>query len=138
MKKIIKGIVMTMLLAVVMISASSCRRWSDNGKIDGYWKIQEIYYIADGTTVKPEQRFISVQLELLQLQMPKQSTSLTGILHYNKSDDFFTVDFPYNPSDELLSEFGFQGAQSRLEIVKADSKHLVLESPIAVITCRRW
>lgn len=137
MKKIL--FVIAVIVGILGIAGlSSCRRWSDNGKIDGYWQIQEVYYIADGTTSHPTELFIAVQLELLQLQQPMPSGDLTAVLAYNKNEDFFTVDFRNNPSDAQLYPFGFAGAQERIDILKADDKHLILSTPIARITCRKY
>lgn len=126
------------VLTVSILMSGSCRRASDNGKIDGYWKIQEIYYISDGVTVEPDGKFIAIQLELLQLQDPDPSPKLTAVLSYAKGSDQFSVDFRNNPSEEQLAAFGFSGTQSVMHIDKVDGKRMVLTSPIARITCRKW
>lgn len=130
-----------MLLAVltaISSSISSCRRWSDNGKIDGYWQIQEIYYTADGTTVHPTNLFIAVQLELLQLQDPDYSPKMTAVLSYDKKQDYFSVDFRYNPTEKELYKFGFAAPQSVIHIDEANRNKLVLSSSIAIIKCRKF
>ena len=143
MKKILTYII----LSLTLLTLGSCRRTTDNGKIDGQWQIREIYHIADGTTVNPETRMICVQLELMQLGNPSWSPTLTGVIDYHKGDSQIGVDFRYNPSDDLLALFGFSpteapagatGKYCLLQIEKLDSKHLVLRSPIAVITCRKY
>lgn len=129
----------SILMAVVaLVSLGSCRRASDNGKIDGLWKIQEIYYIADGTTVEPEQEFIGIQLELFQLQAPNPSPDLTGVLSYKKGADSFTVDFRNKPASERLYKFGFADKESVVGIERLDGKRLVLSTSIARISCRKW
>lgn len=134
-----KGLKLTLIMMMTAImSLCSCRRASDNGKIDGYWKIQEIYYIADGTVVNPTNEFISIQLELLQLQAPSHNPKMTAVLSYDKEDDNFSVDFRNNPTDEELAKFGFAGRQSTLHIESVDSKRMVLTSAIARISCRKW
>lgn len=140
-----KRLIPIILLTVVLTALAGCRRASDNGKIDGMWQIREIEYFADGSTVYPENRFISIQLELIQLRAP--SAGLTGVLTYQKNDTKIGVDFRSNPSDATLALFGFGntgGISSEknrfctLLIERVDSKHLVLRSPVAVITCRRY
>lgn len=133
----------TFRLAIVAVITAltifgACRRASDNGKIDGYWKIQEIYYIADGYSVYPQNLFIAIQLELFQLQKPDPTAALTGVLTYEKGSDEISVDFRNNPSYEQLVNFGLSSPQTVLHIDKADGKHLVLTSPIAKISCRKW
>lgn len=124
--------------SVAAFGALSCRRASDNGKIDGFWQIQEIYYKADGRTEYPTNKFIAVQLELLQLDGPGVLPQLTGVLSYDKNEDNFTVDFRNGPTEEQLNGFGFSGQQSVVHIDKADRSHLVLSTSIAVITCRKY
>lgn len=133
-----RKIIIMMLAAVAAIALGSCRRASDNGKIDGHWQIREIYYIETGTSEYPVDKFISVQLELMQLQNPVQSGDLTGVITYHKGDPEISVDFRNNPTAERLASFGFQGNPSVLHIDRLDSKHLVLSSPIAVITCKKF
>lgn len=130
------SLIFTALLALMM--SFSCRRASDNGKLDGYWKIYEIYYIADGTTVSPESRFLAIQLELIQLESHDGASNLTGILSYSKGADSFSVDFATNPSPQQLFEFGFSSPQSVVHIDKADGKKLVLSTDIARISCRKY
>lgn len=140
-----KRIYFLLLLIILLIPAAGCRRASDNGKIDGFWKIQEITYNTDSESVFPRNLFISVQLELLQLQNPSPSGALTGVLHYHDGDKKIGVDFRNNPSAELLAKYGFAAdAQDNtttyctLDIERLDSKHLVLRSPIAVIRCAKF
>ena len=125
------------LLSLLAVGGSSCRRMSDNSKIDGYWKIKEIQY-DDGSVVNPTQKFIAIQLELLQLQDPLCTSALTAVISYHKGDDEIGVDFRYNPSDELLAQYGFKGAQSVLHIDHLSGSRLVLRSSIATIHCQKF
>lgn len=130
-------------LAILTLSLPSCRRATDNGKIDGFWQIREIQY-DDGNIVRPEYRMIAVQLELMQLDY--FNSKITGVLDYHKGDSEIGVDFRYNPADADLYLWGFapdpelsDGTKyCRLKIELLDSKSLVLRSPIALITCRRY
>lgn len=133
-----RKLIILMLAAVAVISLGSCRRVSHNGKLDGHWQIREIYNIETGVSEYPTQKFISVQLELMQLQNPRQSADLTGVLTHHKGDPEVIVDFRNNPTEARLAEFGFKGNPTTLHIDRLDSKHLVLSSPMAVITCRRF
>lgn len=125
-----------------IISFSSCRRTSDNGKIDGYWQIREIHY-NDGQISNPNRLFICVNLELMQLNNPDPSDKLTGVISYHRGDDKIGVDFRYGPTAEQLALYGFAPIATNpneciLDINRLDSKYLVLTSPIAVITCKRF
>lgn len=139
----LKNILPLLSLALFLLLSPSCRRATDNGKIDGFWQIQEIQY-DDGKISHPENRMIAVQLELLQLYY--YYDTITGVLDYHKGDSELGVDFRYNPSDADLALWGFAPAPDspagtkycRLTIELVDSKNLVLRSPIAVIKCRRY
>lgn len=121
---------------IALLSQFSCRRASDNGKIDGNWKIYDIYYTDDGTSYSPENEFIAIQLELIQLRGGPIQT--TGVISYDKGDDEMYVDFRSNPKPEQLKPYGFSDAQSVVHIDKADGKRLVLTTPIAKISCRKY
>lgn len=133
-----RKIIIIMLAAVAAIALASCRRASDNGKLDGHWQIREIHNIATGESEYPVDRFISVQLELMQLQNPGQSGDLTGVISYHKGDTDISVDFRNNPTEARLALFGFSGNPATLHIDRLDSKNLVLRSPVAVITCKKF
>lgn len=130
-------------LTLLALTLPACRRATDNGKIDGFWQIREIQY-NDGNTVRPEYRMIAVQLELLQLDY--YNSKITGVLDYHKGDSEIGVDFRYNPTDDNLYLWGFAPDPElsvgtkycRLKIELLDSKSLILRSPIALITCRRY
>lgn len=126
------------LAIAFLLTLGSCRRADSNGKLDGFWKIYEIYYIADGITVNPESEFIAVQLELMQLQSNNPRYTLTGVLSYSKGADSFSVDFRSNTSPELLYNFGFGERQNTVHIDHLDNKKMILSTSVAQITCRKY
>ena len=130
--------ILTFTFAVIAIFVfSNCRRATDNGKIDGFWRIYEIQYLDDNSVVTPEyDEYIAIQLELIQLQSPGHS-NYTGVITYNKGDEQMGVNFP-NLSDAHLYPYGFTGPESTVRIERADSKHLVLRTPIAIVSCRKY
>ncbi len=125
-----------LILALIALCLPSCRRTSHNGRIDGFWRIDEIAYAESGETVSPTDLFIAVNLELLQLDNPQ--VEHTGIISYHKGDPRIGVEFPYNPSAEALYKYGFSANPCVLDIVTLDSHRLVLSSPVAVISCTRY
>jgi hypothetical protein len=128
------------ILSLITLVSPSCRRASHNGKIDGFWKITEIAYTPQEdrgeNIVYPEDLFICVNLELLQLANP--DTDITGILSCHLDEDRISVEFPTNPTEQKLYGYGFAGNPANLDILTLDSKHLVLRSSAATITCRRF
>lgn len=140
MKKLIPIIILSLLTIILF---PGCRRMSDNGEIDGYWQIREIYYTATGEIQNPKDKFICINLELMQLNNPSPTPKLTGVLAYHKGDKTIGVDFRYGPTTAELAQFGFAPTPDNpnfcsLDIKRVDSKHLVLESPIATITCKKF
>lgn len=136
-----KKIFPIILIAVIALISGSCRRMSHNGLIDGLWRIDEITLTDNDESVVATDKFICVNLELMQLGNPEPE--VTGILHYHKGDDRFSVEFPYKPSDEKMAEYGFayDSADSdvvTLEVEVLTHKRMVLRSPAAVITCTRY
>ena len=128
------------ILSLITLVSPSCRRASHNGKIDGFWKITEIAYTPQEdrgeNIVYPEDLFICVNLELLQLANP--DTDITGILSCHLDEDRSSVEFHTNPTEQKLYGYGFAGNPANLDILTLDSKHLVLRSSAATITCRRF
>lgn len=141
-----KRLIPVIILSLLAITLAGCRRVSDNGRLDGLWKIREIEYTADGATVCPANLFFGVQLELFQCQSPTPRRDLTGILHYHKGSDSFTVEFPNKPTRAAMADFGLVPENEdkdktpvcRLDIEHASGSRLVLRSPIAVITCHKY
>lgn len=147
MKKIIRILSASIIFFLLIMVSPSCRRASDHGKLDGFWQIQSIEYSDGSPTVYPQTRMIAIQLELLQLDNTMPSPALTGVLDYHKGDSQIGVDFRYGPTDEQLAFYGFapdpalsQGNSKYcvLQIEHLSNKKLILRSPIALVTCRKY
>lgn len=134
MRKIIPAIILSLIVAV--IGFCGCRRASDNGKLDGFWRIDNIHYTDTDEDVTPSNLFIAVNLELLQLDNP--APHITGVLTYNKGEERIGVEFPTNPTATALRAYGFAGNPALLDIEKLSGERLVLRSSIAVITCTKY
>lgn len=129
--------ILTLLVLLMLIPA--CRRASDNGLIDGLWRIDSIEYNEPGqptSTDHPEGRFIAIQLELLQLD--NSNPVATAIISYDKNASTIGLDFPYNPDPDLLRSFGIMENPCVLTIETLSHKNLVLTSPTSRITCTRF
>ena len=133
MRKILHIILLSLLAALCVCG---CRRASDNGKLDGFWRIDNIHYTDTEEDISPTGLFIAVNLELIQLDNP--GPNITGVLTYKKGDDRIAVDFPTNPSATSLRTYGFSGNPALLDIEKVSAKRLVLRSGKAVIKCTKY
>jgi len=144
--KIMRKLTVFIILSVLLLTSVSCRRTSHNGKIDGFWKIMEIQYdenstvatsaSLDGQSVIPNNRFICINLELIQFGNPEPE--ITGIIAYDKSGRTLGIEFPGNPGQRYLLNYGVAGNPVSLDIVTLTEKRLVLKSSVATITCRRF
>lgn len=121
---------------VALLSFSSCRRAWFNGKLDGFWRIEEIEYTEDGSTVIPDNKFIMINLELLQLGSPRPS--ITGVISYSKSEKTLGVEFPMNPEANKLRGYGFMSNPATFDILKLDDDELILKSASSTVYCTRF
>jgi len=139
MKTCNSKIISIMALVALLMLAPACRRASDNGLIDGLWRIDSIEYNEPGQqteTVRPDGHFIAIQLELLQLD--NYNPVATAIISYDKDASTIGLDFPYNPEPDVLRRFGIMENPCVLSIKTVSHKHLVLTSPTSTITCTRF
>lgn len=137
-----KQIILTLLC--IILAGAGCRRVSHNGDIDGYWRIRTIEY-TDGTPEEhPENMFIAIQCELMQLWQTVPSGGQkrdvpTGEMAYDKDAGRLSVDFrdPVNLTLARLRQFGVCSNPVTFT-VHVDGSTMVLSTPESVITCRKW
>lgn len=128
-----------LLAALTLLLLPACRRASDNGLIDGLWRIDQIDYFEQGqqpSTIHPEGCFIAIQLELLQLDNPNPVA--TSIISYDKDKRTLGLDFPYKPDPTLLRKFGIMQNPCVMNVEVLTHKRLVLTSPTSRVTCTRF
>ena len=137
-----KKIILTLLC--IILAGAGCRRVSHNGAIDGYWRIRTIEY-KDGTPEEhPEDLFIAIQCELMQLWQTVPSGAQkrdvpTGEMTYDKDAGRLSVDFrdPVNLTLARLHQFGVCSNPVTFK-VHVDGSTMVLTTPESVITCLKW
>ncbi|MDE7402008.1 MAG: lipocalin-like domain-containing protein [Muribaculaceae bacterium] len=151
--------IITLCYILLGLASSSCRRWSHNGDIDGYWQIQTIEYFdpaSDHKTVTEvvdfnhdrddegnllTREYIAVGLELLQCYYGDKmhpTPAANGLINYNKKQNILIVDFRGTSSEATRRKFGIFGDPATLKIRKVDSHKLVFESSGAIVTCNRF
>lgn len=140
MKRKIKSISVIALVAL-MLSAwlGGCRRASDNGDLDGLWRIERIEYLTDGEvteTVEPEGLFYAVQLELFQLDAP--NPKVTAVMSYRKGSKTLGLDFPTKPSATVLRGYGIMENPCEFKIEKLSHRHLVMSCSGSRVSCTRF
>ncbi|MCM1369191.1 MAG: lipocalin-like domain-containing protein [Candidatus Amulumruptor caecigallinarius] len=135
MKKI-SVIIISAVLIVLLGGLSSCRRTSHNGKIDGFWRVTEVENLNTGNISCPEDAFICVNLELMQLQAPK--VFVTGIMDYDKGGSRLGVDFRSGNNQQNLAMFGIYDNPVVFSIEHLSSSHMVLKTSQSVIKCEKF
>lgn len=144
MKNILK--IALVIMAVIMLGG--CRKVSDNGLLDGQWKIMRIESNTRYEITPPDtQRYIAFNLHMVML-IPSR---LCGNIVYDKEGKTLVMDFPYarKPQTEdedaslyqwELRQHGILANPDKFNIEKLDSKQLVLHSQETGITiyCRRF
>ena len=142
MKRFSTTIISCALVAILsLLTFGACRKAPINGKLDGQWQIMSIELTADGSAANPKLRsYIDINLHVVNLRNTANNL-VAGNLSYDKDNSRLTLDFPYNTGGDaflLLREWGIYQTPVTLDIIKLDSKQLVLRSPETIITCRRF
>lgn len=139
-----------MCVAVLALGVlPGCNKMPINGKLDGNWQIMQIELPAeDGTyvaTVPELRRYFNISLHVFQMRYVTAGESPgraeSGNLSYDKKEGRFTVDFPYNTDAggmKWLEPYGVYSNPVTFEILRLDSKNLVVRTPESIITCRRY
>lgn len=130
-------LLMTILILPCFIS---CRKMSHNGKLDGFWQIQNIEITNPDITPPPFSiNYISINLHVVNLGAGGNKYS--GNLHYDKEEQTVTMDFPYTDltkDPDYFNKWGIYSNPVVCKILKVDSKNLILQTPETIITCRRF
>ena len=133
------------MLCLTLVSSlfilGSCRKASDNGKLDGQWQIMGIETLDDAKSFVPEKRlYICLNLHVVQLTTAG-GVGVSGNMRYEKGTGEIDWDFPYHETEtgkSALRQWGVYSNPVTFHVVKLDGKSLVLKSDKSVITCRRF
>lgn len=147
MKKILAFISCILLIGIFM---GSCRRTSDNGLIDGHWRVMSVEHIKGDvydtdTVIHPKTVYFAIQLELCQVYKyastgitQGEGANYTSIIDYDRKGKKLALEFPMNNTfSGWMLECGITGNPVTYN-VEVNSKHLVLKNNDVVITCRRY
>lgn len=136
-----------LLIASLALLASSCEKKPIDGDIEGMWKMKQFTTLADGTVHDECPRiFFSIQLNVVELA-EKQCThgygTFIGHIYYNEDHSVLTMqDFKFRESTgdngenvptERLLPYGINTLETTFKVLKADGRHLVLQSDYATL-----
>ncbi len=134
-------------IACLGLLFSSCEKKPIDENIEGMWKLEQFTTRADGTVHRECPRiFYSIQLQIVQLA-EKQCTHGYGtyIGHFYLNEDHSQAtmkDFKYRQSTgdngedvpvEKLLPYGINALETTFDVLKADGKHLILQSDYATL-----
>ena len=138
------GILAAVAIAVLALGIGGCRRVTNNGKLDGNWRIVTIEdletgSVADVAYVGGDSRFIDIQLEIFQLRSyGSRPLLVTGEMRYEKGGSEVGVTFQKAATLSSLEYFGIPEREVVMKIEQLDSKMLKLRTPKTPVTCRRF
>lgn len=133
-------------MAMMIMLPVGCRKAPINGKLDAQWQIMSIENKKTGEVETPaNRRYIDFGLHVVNLRSVTSTDGpgavYSGNLSYDKGASTVAMDFPYNKEGDSFNNLGKWGIFTnpvKFDIVRLDSKQLVLSSPESVITCRRF
>lgn len=129
------------LVLAICVTATSCRKASDNGKLDGQWQIMSIEELPSGEIKTLDQQlYICLNLHVMHLTN-NEGVCCSGNMTYDKSGGKLSCDFPYDTTSESikgLRQWGIYSNPVNFEVVELNGKKLVLKSDASIITCRRF
>ena len=126
------------LFVMALTMLSSCGKGGINGKLDGMLQIMTIERLADGNVSHPDQKYIDIYLHTVNLAS-YGGVRHTANMYRDEEENKMSLEFPYQASDpSVLSPWGIYTAEVTFVIEKVNGKELVLRSPDAILTLRRF
>lgn len=152
MEKISKKIASwTLLLLLACLTGSCDKKWPINGNLDGNWQLMTVETIADGSKTDCHRMYIGIQLHMVELKDLGGNgyESFFGEFSYDEDKEIAimknlkgkksTSDNGQPANPEALKPYGLNSDQENIfKVIKADGKHLVLESDYARLTMRSF
>ena len=136
-----------LLFTTLALLVSSCEKKPIDENIEGMWKMTQFTTLADGVVHKECPRiFFSIQLNVVELaerQCTHKYGTFIGHFYYNEDHSAVTMqDFKFRKSTgddgesvpaERLLPYGINALKTTFKVLKADGKHLVLQSDYATL-----
>ncbi len=143
-------------LALSCLIIQACDKVSDNGPLDGMWRLTAIHYHTAGidsvVDMQADKVFWSIQLQLLSIRsnqfFPNGSTpeTLARFIHtgdslllapmyiHHRNKDVLITD----PQSTISQRVGIDGNSARFAIEQLDKNHLTLQSSYARLFFRKF
>ncbi len=142
-----KSIYLTLLTIALTCTLAACSKLSDNGKIDGKWRLEKIYhkasinapYYTNESNLMSDNVYWNIQLNLLSITSTSPHNGHTNetIARFAYSDDHLQLTQTYvhfrdrdslltDPSTNVLEGVGIRGNASNYLIRSLTSSNMVL------------
>lgn len=137
--------VFSIILSILFIGGSfvSCSlETSDNGKLDGFWRLVSIDTIATQGTLNTENKYWAFQYNLLCIQ----NQNYHYLLRFKHTDDSLIVSEPYKATGlgdtllktaDSLKPFGINSTEEHFKVVYLSSQRMELESQTLKLKFRK-
>lgn len=147
------------IILLLCIAFSGCQKEPIDRNIEGMWRLEQFTTHEDGVVHKDCQRmFFSIQLWVVEVaekqcthgygtfigrfsyENDKQTVVMKDFVHrYSTGDDGIRVGIDKNEKGEIiypiskLQPYGINSLETTFNVIKADGKHLILESDYATL-----
>lgn len=142
----------TLFLSLLVCILLACDKLPKNGYLDGQWQIMTIIHHGDTIDAKPQQRYLSFQLDLFQLTQSNVRQRYYGRFQRNGSDlHLYQVsDMAENDKDsydnkplnatqqKALQAWGLYSEDEHFTIESINSDEMILRSDSAKVLYRKF
>ena len=137
------------MLSAMMLALGGCKKEAVYKDIEGFWQLQEYTTESDGAVHPCERIYYSLQLGIIETN-EKEGTlglpQLKGTFQYDEAARTLTIKGLYHksggdfltPEASDLRAYGLDAADTELEVLEADGKHLVMQSEYATLTLKKF
>lgn len=130
MKNTIKYISLAIASLILLVSFG-CRKWPQNGDLDGMWQIMSIE-CDDQESAIPPKAYFCFERSICQIRTGR---SFTANMVYE--DNTILLDFPYTEISDL-KPFGIDCNPVSFEILHLSGKKLIMKNNYATLTLRKF
>jgi len=123
----------TATLLIILLGTCGCRKWPENGKLDGMWQIMSIDY-SDGSSTGRKKYYYNFQRSLCELE---GIYSCVGNMIYDENSHTIHISFPETELSRLLP-YGISVNPVAFNITELTNTTLVLSNEYSTITFRKF
>lgn len=132
--KNIKKIWLIVLVCIIASAATSCRKMSENGDLDGQWQILSIEYLGDGTVTNPKGYYYCLFRSVVNLTSRTNPLQAGNLVYKDRK---LTLSMPYS-TVEQLAPWGMNATETTFEVKHLSKDKMTLQSDYALIEFRKF